>query len=243
MSTGPRRITEPELEFYLVGALDAEARARVEAVLAESEADRARLEELRAESAAFLVQHPPGPLVERFEVSQRRWRRGLMAAQLTPVLAMAAAVMLVVLFPPTEDLYTTKGGVALTLHRKRGEGSARVTPGETLLSGDLMRFEVRSEETSGYVAVVSRDAAGVVTVYYPYEGPRAVPYDAKESVLPGAIELGDGDGEEVVYALFSSKPFTLDWAVAALKEGKDLASAAPKGVSVGHSSFVVRPRP
>lgn len=242
MSTGPRRISEPMLEGYLVGALDARARAEVEAVLAESEADRARLEELRAESAAFLIQHPPGPLVARFEASQRRGWRGRMVLLLTPLLAVAAAVTLVVLVP-TEDPYTTKGGVALALHRKHGEGSARVTPGETLSPGDSVRFEVRTEGTSGYVAVVGRDAAGVVTVYYPYGGPAAVPHDAREPLLPDAIELGEGDGEEVVYALFSAKPFSLDWAVAALKEGRDLTRAAPGGVSVGRTSFVVRPRP
>jgi hypothetical protein len=230
------------LEGYLVGALDARARAEVEAVLAESEADRARLEELRAESAAFLIQHPPGPLVARFEDSQRRGWHGRMALLLTPLLAVAAAVTLVVLVP-TEDPYRTKGGVALALHRKHGEGSARVTPGETLSPGDSVRFEVRTEGTSGYVAVVGRDAAGVVTVYYPYDGSAAVPHDAREPLLPDAIELGEGDGEEVVYALFSAKPFSLDWAVAALKEGRDLTRAAPGGVSVGRTSFVVRPRP
>jgi hypothetical protein len=93
------------------------------------------------------------------------------------------------------------------------------------------------------VAVVGRDAAGVVTVYYPYDGTAAVPHDAREPLLPTAIELGEGDGEEVVYALFSEKPFSLDQAVAALKEGRDLANVVPKGVSVGRTSFVVRPRP
>lgn len=69
MNVGARRIPEPLLECYLVGSLDAEARAEVEAVLARSEADQTRLAELRAESEAFLVQHPPEPLIERFESS------------------------------------------------------------------------------------------------------------------------------------------------------------------------------
>ncbi|HEX8436368.1 hypothetical protein [Archangium sp.] len=241
MSAGARRLTDPMLECYLVDALDAASRAQVEAVLAESEADRARLQELRAESAAFLVQHPPGPLVARFESSQRRWWHNPLAL-FTPVLAVAAAVALVVLVP-TEDPYTTKGGVSLALHRKQGEGSVRVTPGETLSPGAALRFEVRAQEKSGYVAVVSRDAAGVVSVYSPYEGPAAVPYSAEAALLPEAIELGEVEGEEVVYALFSPKPFALDWAVSALKEGRDLAGAAPEGVSVGRTSFVVsKPR-
>jgi hypothetical protein len=162
-------------------------------------------------------------------------------ALFAPVLAVAAAVVLVVLVP-TEDPYTTKGGVSLALHRKRGEGSVRVTPGDALSPGDALRFEVRAEGKSGYVAVLSRDAAGGVSVYYPYDGPEAVPYSAEAALLPQAIELGEGEGEgeEVVYALYSPKPFALDWAVSALKEGRELASFAPKGISVGRTSFVVR---
>jgi hypothetical protein len=34
-----------------------------------------------------------------------------------------------------------------------------VTPGETLSPGNALRFEVRAEGQSGYVAVLSRDAA------------------------------------------------------------------------------------
>ena len=93
MNTESRRVTEPLLEFYLMDSLDAEARAQVEAVLAESAADRKRLQELRAESAAFLVQHPPGPLVERFEASQLRWWRSPLML-LVPVLASVVLMVL-----------------------------------------------------------------------------------------------------------------------------------------------------
>ncbi|REG14218.1 regulatory LuxR family protein [Archangium gephyra] len=58
MSVVPRRVPDPLLECYLAGSLDAEAQAEVEVLLAESAVDQARLEELRAESAVFLVQHP-----------------------------------------------------------------------------------------------------------------------------------------------------------------------------------------
>ncbi|HZH79615.1 MAG TPA: OmpA family protein [Archangium sp.] len=93
MNAESRRVTDPLLEFYLVESLDAEARAQVEAVLAESAADRKRLQELRAESAAFLVQHPPGPLVERFEASQLRWWRSPLML-LVPVLASVVLMVL-----------------------------------------------------------------------------------------------------------------------------------------------------
>jgi RNA polymerase sigma-70 factor (ECF subfamily) len=58
-----------------VESLDEEARAEMDAVLAQSEADRARLEQLRGESAAFLIQHPPKSLMERFNANPAKTPR------------------------------------------------------------------------------------------------------------------------------------------------------------------------
>lgn len=236
MSVGSRRISDPLLECYLVGSLDKEARAEVTATLAESEADRARLAELRAESAAFLVQHPPRPLVKRFEASQRRWWR-IPLVLLAPVLAAAAALVVLI---PAQEVSTTAVGVSLSLYRDREEVTALVVQGETLAPDDPLRFEVRSEGRSGYVAVLSWDMEGTVAVAYPVEGEDAVPFDAKAPLLSGSIGLEGRKGEVEVYVLFSSEPFKLDWAVLALREGRDLASVAPQGMSVGRTSFLVR---
>jgi anti-sigma factor RsiW len=235
-SVGSRRISDPLLECYLVGSLDQEARAQVTATLAESEADRARLARLRAESAAFLVQHPPRSLVKRFEVSQRRgWRLPLVL--LAPVLAAAAALVVLI---PAQDVSTTAAGVSLSLYREREEVAALVVQGETLAPDDLLRFEVRSEGRSGYVAVLTWDVEGAVAVAYPAEGEAAAPFDAKAPLLSGSIGLEGRKGEVEAYLLFSSEPFALDWAVVALREGREVASVAPKGVSVGRTSFLVR---
>ncbi len=56
--TAPRKLKDAPLERYLADALPARARARMEALLAASAKDRQRLEELRADSAAFLSKHP-----------------------------------------------------------------------------------------------------------------------------------------------------------------------------------------
>ncbi|WP_164015294.1 hypothetical protein [Pyxidicoccus trucidator] len=231
MSEGGRRLQEALLERYLADALSPEARRQVDAVLEASAADRERLAELRADSAAFLVQHPPGPLVARYEASQPARRRPWWVL-LVP--ALAASVLVVVW--QREDPFTVKGGVSLVLHRKAGDGSARVEPGATLAPGDVLQFEVKAAG-DGYVAVLSRDGQGIVTVYHPFEGTQAAGYQAARPMLQAAIELDDVRGREDVYALHSREPFALDWAVAALKEGRRLEDVAPKDVTVEHVGF------
>lgn len=60
-----RRASDALLEQYLAGELDFTETNRLESILGSSPEDRARLEELRADSAAFLLQHPSRPAVAR----------------------------------------------------------------------------------------------------------------------------------------------------------------------------------
>jgi anti-sigma factor RsiW len=75
MTGGPLHLPDALLEHYLAGALDESAREQVEARLQQSAAARSRLEELRADSAAFLSRNPPGPLVARLMREHPRGRR------------------------------------------------------------------------------------------------------------------------------------------------------------------------
>jgi hypothetical protein len=242
MTPESRRVTDAMLERYLADALDAEAKARIEAVLASSPELQARVAELRADSGAFFARHPPGPLVARYREERRRaqwWRPVLL------VPALAAAAIVLVLIPPIEDPenpYTAKGPVLLILHRKVGESSRPVSPDVPLVPHDTLRFEVKAS-TSGFVAVLGRDAQGTVTVYHPFGSESAAPYDATQPLLPGAIELDETLGREDLYVLHSEQPFQLQWAVEALKKGQPLEEAAPRGVSVGRASFIKEARP
>ncbi len=457
MSVGARRIPDVLLECYLVGSLDEEARAEVEAVLAESEADRAWLEELRAESAAFLVRSPPGPLVERFEASRRRWWRKPVVL-FAPVLAVAVVVALMVLvssqdepagsakrrevakanaqeatkqqvaeanarearrqleaaepnareaqkqlriaeanareaekqqradvflrsamlltvsqdgtarrwdvlsdeamaelcgspgpvsadcfngevpqrgavqtaglefrihpfatlmldgmeigqtpLPPIEvevgyhtvQMFNWALGKEITLiievkagqpnifnynlispkrepynrrlflelyrqrealsHLRIGLAMALgytempldavvVKPGDELEPGSYLHAEVwvGNSYNSGYAAVLSRDASGQIKVHLSDNNNDAVSYagsaDMQETGLRGRINLGKAEGEEVVYALYSPERFKLDWAVSALREGRELVRVAPRGIAVEHIALLVRDR-
>lgn len=241
MTPEPRRIPDALLERYLADALPAEAKARLEATLAASPGDQARLAELRADSAAFLLRHPPGPLVARLQEDARRakrWRWPMLLAPLSA--ATAAAAIVLALLPPTDEPYTTKGSMILVLHRKEGEGSVTVPRDGPVAPHDSIRFEVKAPK-SGFVAILGRDPLGITTIYYPFGGSAAAPYDAAQWLLPGAIELDDTPGREDIYALHSTRPFDLAWALEALREGRLLEEVAPAGISVEHTSFVKTP--
>ncbi|KFE67752.1 DUF4384 domain-containing protein [Hyalangium minutum] len=250
MSSEIRCVPDALLERYLTDSLSAADRDQLEARLMESPRDRARLEELRADSAAFLIQHPPAPLVARFR-RQRRRRGGSWhwPTLLTEVLLVGAAVgMLLVLQGDSllrllrdEPDFSVKGSVVLVMYRKEGDTGIPVSQNARLAPNDALRFEVRAP-ASGYVAVLSRDGRGAAFVYYPFDGVDAALYDASQPLLPGAIELDDTLGQEDVYALYSAEPFGLEWAVEALRQGRLLKEAAERHVSVGQATFVKEPR-
>ncbi|HEX8701432.1 MAG TPA: hypothetical protein VF815_21575 [Myxococcaceae bacterium] len=238
MTSQDRRIPDSLLECYLADSLDALTRAHLEETLASSPMDRTRLGELRAESAAFLLQHPPGPMVERFQQERKRRRWWHWPQLLMP--AFAAVLLLLVVFrqdirqhlPFFDSPYTAKGSVILLVNRKTAQDSEVVLPNEPLAPGDSIRFTVKAQK-NGFLAVLGRDAKGVVTLYHPYRGTAAASYDVTQPDLPDAFVLDDTLGREDLYTLYSERPFELGWAVQALEQGRDLQKMAPRDVVVG----------
>jgi hypothetical protein len=234
-----RRIPDVLLHRYLASALEGESLERVEKLLAESEVDRTRLEELRAETNAFLANHPPGPLIARIERSEKErksrrwWWSGALAA---PVLTGLAALTFMLVRPeePPSIEHTreprTKGvGVALTVLRHQAEAEdALVETDDELAPGDILRLEVRSA-TPGFLAVVGRDATSKVFVYYPKEAREPVPIAEGLTEVP-AFSLGESPGSEEVHALFSPAPFELAPVLRALEAGSPVKQALPPGV-------------
>jgi hypothetical protein len=94
-----------------------------------------------------------------------------------------------------------------------------VRRGDAVHPGDSIEFEVRAG-AAGFVAVVSRDPRGEVTVYYPFGGHAAAPYDPRSPILPGAIALDDVLGRETVWAIWRDKPFDLALIVQAVHAGR-----------------------
>lgn len=233
-----RRIPDVLLHRYLASVLEGEVRERVEKLLAESEADRARLEELHAEASAFLVSHPPASLVAHVEQTVRErkrrrwwWGRTVVAPVMTGLAALTLLLMRPKEPPPDDREWTVKGsGVTLRVYRQVEADSTQVEGTDVLAPGDILRFEVQSD-TPGFLAVVGQDATGRVIVYHPKEAREAVPILQGQTELP-PFSLGDAPGNEEVAALFSPAPFELAPVVQALEEGRPVSDVLPLGVEV-----------
>jgi len=206
----PRKLTDLELERELAGDLPAARMAEA------TQADRARLGELRAESEAFLRSVDVDMEVKRIQQRVERakpekappWWRWLVPAG---ALAAAAAILLVFLrrgdSPGHGDDIQIKGeGVALIIHlATSGETSQRLGDGDSVKPGDRIRFEVDAPK-AGYVAIFGVDGSGKVTLYYP-DGPTAAKYDPEDRLMPGAIQLDATPGDERFMLFYSPRPF------------------------------------
>ncbi|MFT3916642.1 MAG: DUF4384 domain-containing protein [Anaeromyxobacteraceae bacterium] len=222
------------LDRWLAGALPApeaaalaahvEGCARCGDAVAELRAARADpLPPLRAPAAVA----GPAPAPPR--------RRGALVPAAAAALAAAAAVLLVVGPGPVER---TKGGaVALGMWVQHGGEVRRAGPGEAVAPGDAVRFSVTTPWPA-YVAVLSVDAAGRASVYYP-DGATAAPVAPGTDVaLPLATRLDGTAGPERIVGLFCERAIALEPVRAGLEQGD--AGAVPAGCQETRWSFVKR---
>lgn len=227
-----RRFTDVELERQLAGDLPADRGFEQQA----TDADRARLAELRAEHEAFLRGIDIDNEVRRIQQrvvraapEKRAWWRWLVPAS---ALAAAAALALVLFRrgdtpAPSEDDIQVKGEeIALLVHVATDSGSRRVSSGDEVMPGDRLRFEVNAPKP-GYVAVVGIDGSGALTIYHPGNGTGPIAFDPHARLLPGAIRLDATPGDERFFAIYSATPFAFDVVLPALEENR----ALPPGVS------------
>jgi hypothetical protein len=229
-----RRFTDLELERQLAGDLPADRAFDQHA----TDADRARLAELRAEHEAYMRSVDIDNEVRRIqqrvaraapEPASKRWLRWLVPAG---ALAAAAAVVLVLVRrggeqPQQGDEYQVKGDdVALVVYVATQDGSRRVTTGDSVTAGDKLRFEIDAAKP-GYIALVGIDGSGALSVYYPESGAQPLAYDPHTRLLPGAIALDATPGDEHFYVLYSAAPFMLDAVKPALQQNQ----ALPPGIS------------
>jgi hypothetical protein len=229
-----RRFTDLELERQLAGALPATRGFDEQA----TDADRARLAELRAEHEAFLRSVDVDNEVLRIQQRVARaapekkvWWRWLVPAS---ALAAAAAVVLVLMrrggetpsTNPDDDIQVKGDEISLVVHVATDSGSRRLASGDDVAPGDKIRFEVNAAKP-GYIAVAGIDGSGQLSIYHPGNGSGPIAFDPHSRVLPGAIKLDATPGDEHFFALYSPTPFAFDTVMPALQENRSL----PAGIS------------
>ncbi|MEP6861601.1 MAG: hypothetical protein ABJE66_13325 [Deltaproteobacteria bacterium] len=229
-----RRFTDVELERSLAGDLPP---ARAAALAAEATAaDKARLAELERDQAAYLRGIDIDAEVRRIEQRAERYkpepRKPWWLRWIIPVGTLAAAAAALVLFlqskkpaprPDDGDDFRTKGDdISLVIHSE----AHQLANGDTVTPGTKIRFEAQGGKP-GFIAIVGIDGAAATTIYYPYGASEATAI-GKERLLPGAIQLDATPGDETFYALFSTKPFSIDATLPAVKG----AGTLPAGIAM-----------
>jgi hypothetical protein len=176
---------------------------------------RARLEDLRAEAGQ-------GQVVELASRRRRRWPVVVAAAGLVA----AAAALLLLVRPRDPGGVVAKGQGGLAMYVRGADGQVARWREGAVHPGDALRFAVTGHGTR-FVAVLARDGAGQVSVYFP-PGDRAAPVDLDgETPLPGSVTLDQVIGRERAVVLVCASPVHLEPLRAAFEHAGDLP--APPG--------------
>ena len=105
----------------------------------------------------------------------------------------------------------------LEVMRQRAEGgSTVVAAGTALRPGDRIRFEITAS-TDGFAAVVSLDARGVVTAFYPGAGVAVAVSGSEPHLSRHAVALDDAVGAERLILTACERPLPVDQVVAAAR--------------------------
>jgi hypothetical protein len=185
-----------------------QARARL---LAEPDG-AARLAELAADDARTRERLSAAAVAR--EVQRRRAPappRRLAVAFAAAVPALGALLLWVLARPvtPPDDEGTRIKGLQpqLLVHRKTPDGADPLTDGAQVHPGDVLQLSYVAAGRA-YGAVVSIDAAGVVTLHLPeHEGPALRLTGSGAHVLPHAYALDDAPGWERFFLVTSDQPF------------------------------------
>lgn len=223
-------LSDRRLDALLAGELDDSQRSDAAQHLAACTRCTARRAELMEHAQGFLEAHPAAPLPLPVTLASRRREKRQRLAWWSTGLAAAAALLLLMRMPDRGDIRQKGNGGSVGFFVRHGDQVRRGVAGEHVSPGDALRFVVSQEEPS-YVAVLSRDAAGQVSIYYPDAAQAVLVQAGVEQALDASVILDAVTGEERLYALRCTKPVELAPLRAALTRDGAL-HAWPEGCRV-----------
>lgn len=189
-------LSDLQLDQLLLGELGVDDEAAAHAHLEGCPRCQTRRASLVEDQRRFAASHPalpslalpvaPSPPPEEGKLAEVIPLARRMRPVVATVVALAAGLALFLL-PGGEGgpEVQSKGRDFLSFFVKRGEALREWSPGQPLHPGDKLRFVVDTR-TDAYVAVLSRDAAGTFSVYYPLAQRTA---EVKGSLEPTALPL------------------------------------------------------
>jgi hypothetical protein len=209
---GPSCESDLSFDLALAGDLPEADERRVRAHMAGCALCAARWVEIEARRIAFDA-GPPALDLDRRTRAARWWRRRWMGP--AAALAAAAAILLLLVWPGGGEpvrapASRTKGGEVFQLFIRHGASIRKAGAAEVVHPADQLQF-VYSSPWPGYAAVLSRDGAGAVSVYFPDVGTTAwAAPPGRDQQLPRSTILDGTLGREVVIALFCSSAIDLE---------------------------------
>lgn len=228
-------ITDLVFDRWRAGELDPSSIETYEAHLETCERCQRRHDTIEAEAEAFRSEFPRLNLAAKQPVSQvvelrPKRSRWLGWASAGAALAAAATFALVVSPPANEDgagalseqpgTVRTKGSSHIRFFVKHGDQVRRGDDGQVVHPGDQLRFTLTTPRPA-YVAIVSLDAARVVSTYYPKSERSAAVGAGRDQALDSSVLLDQTLGKERIWGIFCEAPFDLEPLRAALqRQGK-----------------------
>lgn len=207
-------LSEMRLDRWVAGEVASAERAEIEAHLRGCLRCSARWTAREKEKRHFKETAPPLPLgrpvtAASAPVPQRRFaNRRAVGAAAALVTALAAGFLIgpAIRQPAGDETVIGKGQQRLRFFVRDGAaGTVREgRPEERVYPGDQIRFAFDGDAVRGRrVAVLGRDAAGKVSVYFPHGGTQAIaPPASADGLVPYSIKLDETLGPETLFALY-----------------------------------------
>jgi hypothetical protein len=241
----PACLSDYEIDAIVVGEAPPDVKARADGHTGECDPCAERLGELREFARAFAREQPlvfdvpPAP-VRDFRKAVAPARRAAVLGGAFASLALAAGALLLVRATGTPSDPATHGDGVATIRMKGGATVGffvahdrqlrRGGPLETVTPGDTLQF-VYTSTAPAYVIVLSRDGAGVVSVYYSSKAAAPATTVNGEEPLPTSVTLDATLGDETVWGLVCARSYDAEALRAQVARERE-AFAPPDGCDV-----------